>query len=68
MRKIDRVWFALISELFVNLSAGWIAAALALAFSAAQSLFLKILALTINSIIATFSLLAAYWLRKKLEK
>ena len=68
MKKIDSLWFTLVSEMLVNLAAAWIGAAILTLFSAESSLLLKFITLTLNIISAIVSMLAAYWFRKRGKK
>lgn len=65
MGRVDSLWFTLISEVLINLSAGWLAIAIATPFSPESNLFIKIAALTAHIGFAIVSLLAAFWLRKR---
>lgn len=68
MEKVDRLWFKLVSEVLVNLSAGWVGIALAVPFASDKEALVKFGLLTTNFVAAIVSLVAAFRLRKKGEK
>lgn len=68
MKRVDPLWFTLISEVFVNLSAGWLAIGLAIILSPEKSIIVRLGLLTGNTALAIVSLLAAFKLRKKGKK
>lgn len=68
MRKVDKLWFVLTSEVLVNLSAGWIAFGLATIFASDKEILVKLGLLTVNVALGILSLGAAFALRKKREK
>lgn len=68
MKKIDLLWLTLVSEILVNLSAGWIAIGLAVPFAVDKDIFTRFALLTGNLGFAILSLVGAYKLRKKVKR
>ena len=68
MRRVDKLWFVLISEVLVNLSAGWIALGLTALFAPDKEFLTKLGLLTGNFIAGIISLGAAFKLRKRKRK
>lgn len=68
MRRMDKLWFILISEVLVNLSAGWIGVGVASIFVSDKELLTKFGLLTVNLSLAILSIIAAFRLRKRGEK
>lgn len=68
MRRIDSTWFVILSELFVNLSAFWLAGAFVSGISAEQDMLLKLGTLTLNVVFAILSVNFAFLLRKRSER
>lgn len=68
VRRLDLLWFTLISEVLVNLSAGWLGIALATMLASDKSIVVKFGLLTGNLALAIVSLMAAFKLRKRGNK
>jgi len=68
MRRVDLLWFTLISEVLVNLSAGWLGIALATMLASDKSIVVKFGLLTGNLGLGIVSLIAAFKLRKRGKK
>ncbi|MBI2613782.1 MAG: hypothetical protein HYW62_03340 [Candidatus Levybacteria bacterium] len=68
MKRVDRLWFKLISEILVNLSAGWIGLTLTVPFAENKDALVKFGLLTGNITLAIVSLMGAFRLRKKGSK
>jgi len=68
MRKTDNLWFVLISEVLVNLSAGWIAVGIASLLAPDKEFLAKLGLLTGNFFLGILSLGAAFRLRKRERK
>ena len=68
MGRVDRLWFTLVSEVLVNLSAGWLGIALATMLASDKSNVVKFGLLTGNLGLAIVSLMAAFKLRKRGKK
>lgn len=68
MKKVDSLWFILISEMFVNLAAGWIGVGLAVIFATDKEIFVKLGLLTVNLVAGIVSMVVAFKLRKKGKK
>lgn len=65
MKRVDPLWFALLSELLVNLAAGWIGIGLATILAVDKDLWTKFGLLTGNLGFAILSMVAAYKLKKR---
>ncbi len=65
MRYIDKEWFYLVSEICVNLSAGWIGAILIIPNFADAPFPRNVLTLTADFVLAIVSLIVAFYLRKQ---
>jgi len=61
---VDQTWAEVISELFVNLSAGWFGAALIIPIRGRRIGKIKLGLLTINVVFGILFLVFAYTLRK----
>lgn len=64
--RIDVVWAQIISELCVNLSAGWIGAAVVIPVTSKLDRRVNLGVLTVNLALAIVFLVAAFELRSKL--
>ena len=64
MKEVDPVWLLLSSDLFVNLAAGWLAAIFIVSPASKWPRKVNLWVLTGNLLFATFSLVAAFKLRK----
>ncbi len=62
--RIDPVWFTLLSELFVNLSAGWFGAAFVVPAITEQPLSWDLSVLTIDVCLGMLFLVFAFQFRK----
>lgn len=60
----DRLWLLIISDLFVNLAAGWLGAVFIVPVTSKRPIKVKVGLLTTNLMFAIFSLIAAFELRK----
>jgi hypothetical protein len=65
MRRVDPLWFTLLSEVLVNLAAGWVGFGLASMFAVDKDILTKFGLLTGNLVFAILSLIAAFKLRKR---
>lgn len=63
MRGVDSIWLTTISDLFVNLSAGWFGVVLILSPTVRVPKKANLLVLTFDIIFGSFSLTVAYMLR-----
>lgn len=64
--RIDAIWLQIISDLCVNLSAGWIGAAVAIPATSKLNKKVNLGVLTVNLALAIVFLIAAFELRSKL--
>lgn len=61
---MDPSWFLILSDLFINLAAGWLGVVLIVPITSKKSRKIKLVVLTTNMLFAIFSLVAAYELKK----
>lgn len=64
--KVDAVWLEIISELCINLSAGWIGAAVVIPVTSKLDRRVNLGLLTMNLVAAIVFLMAAFELRRGL--
>lgn len=64
IKIMDSFWFVIASNLFVNLSAGWFAAALIVPATSKRAIRLNFWVFTIDILFGIFCLVAAFYLGK----
>ncbi len=61
---MDRLWFSVTSDLFVNLSAGWFAAALIIPPTSKKTLRLNFWLFTFDILVGIFCLVVSFYFKK----
>ncbi|HBQ51304.1 TPA: hypothetical protein DD690_04985 [Candidatus Daviesbacteria bacterium] len=61
---MDRLWFSVTSDLFVNLSAGWFAAALIVPSTSKKTLRLNFWLFTFDILAGIFCLVVSFYFKK----